>query len=263
MESLHFIYDGKTSDEMGLYIMRIDSSGGFVEVPFWGEAEIEEERYHNKLTPYYFSISYEPIEFTVQFVLADKYMQPKKWTPQERYKIGEWLAPNGYKPFQTSDDLGKIYYAMCVSPVNLHLLNTKGYIEVTFRTNSPFAWTTPIADTINLSDNTSTRIIELENRSNVLKYYYPQLEIELVNNETNVSLRNLSDGGRVFSFEELLPNEIVSVDNKNKLILSNNPLSNPFKKFNRNWFRLVKGINRIEITGQCIIRYRMQFPIAQ
>ena len=96
-----------------------------------------------------------------------------------------------------------------------------------------------------------------------MKYYKPKIEIELVNNNTDVSLKNLSNNGEIFSFTGLKPNEIISIDNENEFIKSNNQLSNPFSKFNRKWLKLVYGVNRLEVTGQCNIAVKSQFPIAQ
>lgn len=262
MESMYFIFDGVKSSDMGLYNVRIDE-GGFIETPYWGGANVDEERLKNRLTPYDYGLDLEPIEFSVQFALLDKDLKPRKWSPQERNKVARWLIGDRerYKAFQTSDDLGKFYYVKCVSGGNLNLMNTEGYTELTFRSNSCYAWSPTYIDNFNLGDNNTTQIIELENRSNVLKYYHPKVEIEFI--DTDVQIKNLSDGGRVFELKDLKSNEIVSIDNENQIMISNNPLSNPFSQFNRNWLRLVYGVNRLEVKGRCIIKIKSCFPIAQ
>lgn len=266
MESMFFIYDGIQSTQMGLYIMRIDHSG-FIETPYWGEVNIYEEKTRKKLTPYFYGIDREPIEFTVQFFLADEYMRPKKWTPQERYRIAKWLVQDTYKLFQTSDDLGKYYYAMAVSNTNLNLINSEGFIEVTFRTNSPFAWSPIYVQDFDLSNNTSSTIIELENKSNVLKYFRPKIEFELIGDTTDVQFKNLSNSGKIMKFEGLDKGEIISIDCENRIIKSNLVGSNPFAKFNigmkRYWLDLAYGINRIEVQGEIKLFIKSQFPIAQ
>ena len=267
MESQYFIYDGKTSTEMGLYNVRINHSG-FVETPLWGQTNIQEDTSRKRLTSYFYGVTREPIKFTVQFMLADENMQPKIWTPEERNRIAKWLVPNVYKKFQTYDDLSKQYYAMITNEVNLNLIGTKGYVELTFVTNSPFAWTEVYDDTFDLSDNITTRIIELENKSNVLAQYRPKLvEIELVNGETSVQLKNLTNGNKIMKFEGLTANETISIDCENEIMKSNLFGNNPFSKFNRGikryWLDLISGVNQIEVTGMCIIKIRSQFPIAQ
>lgn len=267
MESQYFIYDGKTSTEMNLYNVRINHSG-FVETPLWGGVNIQEDTSRRRLTSYFYGVTREPIEFKVEFALADEHFTPKEWTPEERYKIAKWLVPNGYKEFQTNDDLSKRYYAMITNDVNLNLVNTRGYIELTFRTNSPFAWTEIEDEVFDLSDNATTTTIQLENKSNVLEQYRPMLvEIELVGGEINVQLKNLTNDNKIMKFEGLTANETVSIDCENEIMKSNLFGNNPFAQFNkgikRYWLDLASGINNIEVTGKCIIKTRCQFPIAQ
>ena len=262
MESQYFIFDGIPSSEMDLYIMRIDHSG-FVETPYWGGAKIREERLKKNLSPYLYGVDRDPIEFTVQFVLADSNLQPKTWTPQERYKIARWLIHDTYKEFQTSDDLEKRYYAIAISDTNLNLINTQGYITVKFRTNSPFAWSDIETKEFDLSTNTTPTVVQIENKSNVAVIYKPKVEIQMMG-DTSVTLKNLSNNDKEFKFIGLRTDEIVSVDNENELILSNYPINiNPFANFNREWLELVEGVNQIEVSGRCKLWVRSQFPIAQ
>lgn len=264
MESMYFIYDNIKSSDMGLYNVRVEHSG-FIETPYWGEADIKQEILPNRLTPYDYGMEFQPIEFTLQFALADKNLQADEWTPLKRYEIARWLIGDRktYRPFQTSDDLGKIYYAKCISAGDLNLISTKGYVELTFITNSCYAWSPTYVETFNLSNNATSTIIELENRSNVLKHYRPKIEIQMAGS-TDVTLKNLSNGGKEFKFTGLRTDELVSVDNENELVLSNYPINiNPLANFNRGWLELVYGVNRIEIIGKCIVYVKSSFPIAQ
>ena len=262
MESMYFIFDGVKSSDMDLYIMQIDHSG-FIETPYIGSTDIKEEKIHNKTTPYFYGVDRENLEFTVQFVLMDKYGNPKKWTPQDRNKIARWLIHDEYKEFISSDDLGKRYMVIATSDSNLNLINTQGYVEVTFRCNSPYAWSPVYINSFDLSNNTTSTIIELENMGNVIKRYRPKLEIQMMG-DTSVTLTNLSDGGREFKLFDLRTDEIISIDNENEIILSNYPVNiNPLANFNRNWLELVFGVNQIKVIGRCKIWVKSCFPIAQ
>lgn len=263
MESMYFIYDGIQSSQMGLYNVRIEHSG-FVEVPYWGGTNIKESKSSKRLIPYFYGVERDCIEFTVQFMLADENLRPIKWTPEQRYKIAKWLVHNEYKEMIFSDNLGVRHYVICTSPANLNLINTEGYIELTFRSNSPYGWTGIYIGEHDIS-NEVTKIIQLENKSNVLKYYNPLLEIEFI--DTNVQLKNLSNAGKIMKFEDMTVGEIVGIDCENKIIKSNLFGSNPFSKFNvgmkRYYMDLVYGVNNIEVTGRCRLKIKSQFPIAQ
>ena len=261
MQSEYFLFDGVQSSEMGLYIVRFES--GFIQSPYIGGKSIKKQSRKNDVQQYFFGVEKESIEFTIQVALLDNNMQPREWTPQERFKIGKWLFHDTCKEFQTADDLGKRYYGIFTNDINTFTLNNEGYVELTFETNSNCAWSPTYIDEFDLSDNPTSTIKELENRSNVLKIYKPKMEIQLVNGETNISIKNLSNSGKTISFTDLIANELISIDNKNKIILSDMFGSNPFSKKNKNWLELVYGINSLEITGRCIITFKSIFPIAQ
>lgn len=257
MESEYFIFDNIKSTDMDVYIVRMDS--GLAKSPFFGGQGIEEKQTHSRITPYHFGTQKEPIQFTIQISPVDK-----KWTPQLRNKIGRWLIHDVYKPFQTSDDMGKYYYAICTEAPDFELANTLGYLEMVFRTNSAYAWSPVYIEEFNLLDNIAGTIIELENMSNVLKYYYPVVEIKVVEGTSEIKIENLSDGGRLFKFDGLVGNEVISIDNENEIMITANPIrDNIFSKFNRNWLRLVYGVNRLKVTGSCKLKFKLQFPILQ
>lgn len=267
MESMYFIFDGIKSSDMGLYIMRIGETG-FVQTPYWGGADIHESKNRKKVTPYFYGVTRNNLEFPpLQLVLCDKNMQPRKWTSDDRYRIAKWLCHDTYKEFISSDDLGKRYYVLAEAQTDLHLINTQGYMEVKFRCNSSYGFSPIYIDQFDLSNNIETATIELENKSNVVNYYRPIIEFELVDNCTDIQFKNLSNGGKTMRFEGLNPNEIVSIDCENEIIKSNMPNSNPFSKFNvdekKYWLDLVYGVNQIEVTSKCKLWVRMQYPIAQ
>ncbi|MDD4387579.1 MAG: hypothetical protein PHD15_07525, partial [Clostridia bacterium] len=92
--------------------------------------------------------------------------------------------------------------------------------------------------------------------------YYPEIEFELKDTNTDFKLQNITVGGEILEFQGLQQNEIVYVNNENKQILSNISGSYPITKcVSKQWLRLVYGINNIQITGKCILRTRMQFPL--
>lgn len=266
MQSEYFIFDGVKSIDMGIYLIRVSS--GMIQSPFFGGLSIEEERAKNKIVPYHYGVSKEPIEFTILISPIEK-----EWTPQLRNKVGRWLIQDKYKPFQTGDDMGKIYYAICTEAPNFELAMNLGYLELTFRTNSPYAWTMPYIESFNLLNNNTTTIIEIENKSNVLSYFYPKMEISLLQlngNATNtkqIKIKNLSDGGREFILginNDLVGNEVIGIDNENGIIKTGNQIhNNVFTKFNRKWLRFVYGVNRLEVTGKCQLSIKNQFPILQ
>ena len=256
MQSEYFIFDGiKSQDMEEMYLIRMES--GLVTSPFFGGQDVEEEWVGNRITPYDYGTQLNPIEFTIQISPLDK-----EWTPQIRNAIGRWLVHRDYKLFQTADDLGKYYYARCIEAPNFQLASNRGYLELTFRTNSAYSWSPIYIESFDLIDNVKTTTIELDNLSNINQNYKPKVEIEMVGS-TDVTLKNLSNGGKIFEFKDLFDGEIVSVDSENEEIVSSRVTSNPFAKFNGEWLELVYGRNAIQVSGKCRIRVKSQFPILQ
>ena len=255
MESKHFVYDGVKSKEMGIYIVRI--GGGGASSPFFGGQTPKEERLAKKLTPYVYGMDYTPIEFTLTLSPLDE-----EWTPKKREEIGKWLVTESYKPFQTDDDMGKVYYAMVTSAPDFTLFSQKGYIEVNFKTTSPYAWTLPRITEHSVPEGDGV-VLEWLNKSNISGLYYPEIEIELLGNNREIEVRNLSNGGKGFSIKDLHKHQTLAIDNENEFLKSSLEGDNLFKKFSGDWLGLVYGVNRIEVKGACKIWTRMQFPILQ
>ena len=254
MQSLYFIFDNIQSSDMGIYNVKVDT--GFANNPYIGNRDINEKILPNKNTPYFFGTTKDCIEFTITISPLEK-----KWDNKLRYDVARWLIKDEYKPLQFADDLTKIYYAICVGSEGLMTdHNYGGYVTLTFRTNSYHAWTTTYNQLLDLSGSDVNNII-LENKSNVVDFYYPEIEFELKDTNKNITLKNLSDTNREFKFTNLLENEKVYVNNERKEIISDIPSVYRLGNFNKNWLRLRYGQNNIEVTGKCILKVRSQFPI--
>ncbi|NFO24753.1 phage tail protein, partial [Clostridium botulinum] len=107
-------------------------------------------------------------------------------------------------------------------------------------------------------------IIEINNLSNISKYYYP--EIQVYSEDTSFKLVNLTNGGEEFIFNNIDKGESIYINNQMKQIESDKKdfkgnkvyrLSN----FNKNWFKLVKGINIIKVVGDVDVIFRCSYPI--
>lgn len=254
MINTNFTYDGITSESMGLSIVRVDS--GLPSVPYTSGKEILETHPNKSLYPYFFGVKHQPLQFTVTFSTLEKNMDSAKL-----YELANWLFQNKYKPFISLDNPSRIYYCIATNPVEFATNGLEeGYFTVDFRCRDGFGWTIPTVDIYDLSGITSSTPLQITNFSNVLDYYYPEVEFELQSTNTGVSLINNSDGGREFKFTGLTVGESVYIDNQKRVIVSD-VSSNRFDKFNKNFFRLKKGVNHISVTGKCILKIKMTFPV--
>lgn len=253
--STTFIFDNIKSSDMGLYNIRLDSGG--TSSPYISRQDIIEDEIINSHKPLLYGTRKRPIEFTLIFSTLEEEFNSKK-----RLEIARWLIHDEYKAFQTTDYLGKIFNVIAISDVEfIEFGSNKGYFEVTFRCDAPWAWSPTYVEYYDLSNNSSKTIITMENNSNVLRYYYPEIEFKLEGSSIGVTLKNLSDGGREFKFTGLKQGETIYVDNERNTIITDEINTYRISDFNKNWLRLVYGKNQIEVTGQCRIQTRMKYPL--
>ena len=92
-------------------------------------------------------------------------------------------------------------------------------------------------------------------------YYYPKLIIKL-RSGNQFSIKNLTDDGREFSFENLVYSAplTITVNNEHQII-ENDQNINLFDNFNFNFFRVKKGYNELIVTGDCLVYIDSEFPV--
>ena len=92
-------------------------------------------------------------------------------------------------------------------------------------------------------------------------YYRPNMVISIPGGNS-ISIENLSDGGRTFSFSKLPGSSSLEIyiDNKNQVITNNMDL-NLYPYFNMKFMRLVRGDNMLKIKGKATIKFVCEFPV--
>jgi len=250
-----FQFDSKKSTDFNLYLVNLET--GVKNVPYSVEREINEEKIRNNSIPYFFGINEQPLYFKVTL------FREEEWDYDTRIEITRWLFQDEYKPFISTDNNSIIYNCIIVDrPEKLLIGNITRMIELNFRCDAPWAWSPSFSTTYDLSDNTTTKTLQFENRSNIVKYCYPEIWIQSLDGGA-ISLKNYSDGGREFKFNNLQINETIYVNNQLKQIETDIPNIYRLSDFvGRNWLRLNYGINQIVVTGKCLIKTQMQYPIA-
>lgn len=245
---------------MGLSIVKIDS--GLFSTPLAGAKEIIKEKRKGKTTFFHYDTEHQPLQFSLTFSLLENFM-----TPEKKYEIAKWLFKDDFKEFQTTDDLSKVYHVIAINQVEFMSNGwEQGYFTIEFICDASHAWSKTFIESFDLSKNSASdrSVIELTNYSNVVDYVYPEVEFQLANSTKSISLKNLSDEGRTFRFEDLDIGERIYVDNDLQLIQTDNlDINKQFRlgNFNRKWLRLVYGTNRIEVQGGCYLKFRYKFPL--
>ena len=253
--STEFTYDGIKGSDRGLYLVKTNS--GMIESSFGYKKENKIEQINDNIFSYGFDT--EPLRFEI--TLAKIKEDDLLWDYKTRRDVVEWLFQDDYKPFVSLDNPEVIYYCKLIGDAKRFDNGLmQGYITLTMECNSPYAYSPSYIYTWDYS-NCKSNIIEIENLSNVKKYYYPEIEIEMVD-DTNVEIKNLSNAGEVFKIGILKQGEVIYIDNNMQRIESNLPNTYRLGNFNKNWLRLVKGYNLLKITGNVKISIRCCYPIS-
>ncbi|WP_019638999.1 phage tail domain-containing protein [Paenibacillus fonticola] len=136
--SLYFSYAGRVSAEFG--ILNVSLSGGMAEEPLASSREIYEVSVKGRDQPYFQGMEKDPLRFNVSFAFKNN------WDSQKLREVTRWLTEHDYyqELFFTNDigrDPERIYYALVVDdPTLVHNSLSQGYINLTFRCDSPYAY---------------------------------------------------------------------------------------------------------------------------
>lgn len=241
--SENFTFNGRNSLEFDLYLVKLDS--GINEQQMGLKRSITGSKQGNKNNRY--KDENEILTFEVSLA---KIEEPLEITLQDRIKINEWLFQDDYKELVFDNERDIVYYAKAIQINRSYNYMEQGYITITFECNSAYPCLRETIHYYEHSSVTNTTIVDVFNYSN-LEQVYPMIEFTL-SGTTTFSIKNLTDNGREFKFTELLDGETVSIDNQRKLIISDRNVSR-YSKFNKQWLRLLKGNNRLEISGNCTV----------
>lgn len=245
-------------DKFGIIAVDIDT--GMQETHFGVTQKIVEEKSPNTIKPFFYGVEREPFTFGMKFT------KQSRWTYDEKIEFARMLFQPFYQDLRSEEYPEVVYKVICVDePKKIFNGEDRGYITVQFRTDSAYAWSPLTIETFNVTgaSEESPYVLHVENKSNVVQWYKPEIEIQTVGN-TSFKMINLTDAGSEFIFTDIFDGETIYINNETKKVLSDEAYPNNYRldKFNKNWLRLAYGVNVLHITTDCIISFRMQYPMA-
>ena len=204
----------------------------------------------------------KPLEFELTFGANEDALNRN--IPFDRFDletIASWLTGrNGYKWLEIGQkDLESVRFRCIITDLKyLSGRHEPWAFTCKVSCDSPFAYTYPETFSYRVYGSLNFWFF---NRSTYNGYYYPKLNVSFVGG-TSINITNFSDGERVFSITGIQGGTelILNVDNENGVI-TNNLGINIYEHFNFNFFRLVRGDNRLEITGNALVGISCEFPV--
>ena len=246
-----FFFNGEKSVNKGVSIIKLSS--GFLPSPFLPSKEIHEEYIKGRDKPYYYGSSKRPIQLKLVLSCLDN-----EWTFEKRREIARWLNTKDYVEFYTINEPFKKYYVQYVGGVNLTTQSSMhGYLEVTLRCDSAYAYSSIYQDEYECLDNETS--IEFLNYGDC--DLLPEIWISKVDNG-DITIKNESHAD-VYDFKvtDLLHDEILYVNNENEQIITNIHDIYRYDKHNGTYLVLKRGNNKLTIVGKCKITFRYQNKI--
>lgn len=243
-----FVFNGVKSEDLGIHLIK--PSGGFLEGQFFAEREIVSEMIPGNHTPYIFGERRQPLRFSV-------HLSPLEgtWTSELKSLVSRWLNNGKFNEFYSTDDLNRRYFVTYIGSPTLHQSgNMQGWIEVEFLNIDCYV-RSPVHQQL-FEINNGYTIIEIENIGDTLTF--PKVWIRKIG-QGDLKIRSISDGGRTFEIRNLKNNEVIFVDNKNRMIETNIPDRYLYDQFNDNYLSLVYGVNRLEVIGNCKLKFEYQY----
>lgn len=256
-----FVFDDIDAYErFGIIVVKPDSSG-MIQMPFGVNREIIQEKVAGNPIPFFYGVDENQLPIKINIMKENG-----KWSTKERKEIIQWLFQKTYKPLISYDNPDIAYFVLIEGePQRYDTSLQEGYAELQFRSLAPWGYSYP-KSVLYYPKHTlinNNNIITIDNKSNVQKYYYPEIQFEILSG-TSFSVQNLSLQGETFEFTDLQTNEILYVNNNKKFIQSSLESNGIFRRdnFNGKWLRLIQGRNRLKIIGDVNLELRVQYPIS-
>lgn len=243
-----FTYNGVSCKEYDLMLGTISENKYQVGInidPIF-EKDSKNDRIH------YFGEDKKPLQFELSVFQKDgRYL-----TEDERMNIMQWLYKNKFCELAFEENLDIVYSCKPISKIKE--IDRGGLLGFTieFLCEYPYATTRAVNMYYNCSTN---KEFSIYNKANIDDYFY-NAEIEIITKTPDICIRNLSDNSRELTFSGLEEGEKIYIHNRKKEIISST-YRNRFSNFNRNFLRLVYGMNHFEAKGDFTLEINAKFPI--
>lgn len=252
--SSKFIFNGIHCDDMNVNLISFDSEI-FNKYGFDYSEEITMVK-NKRFSSYYLEEQSEADDITLCMVLSDIDNNAMTWDKTTLDSVLDWLIRDDFCSFVSEDDLDLVYYLKVIKVSKYFTYDMKGYIEVTFKPYSNYAYKR-VNKTITTDIETDFKFL---NRSNVDYKYNPILSIKNLGDTSNViTIKNLNNNTE-FTIKNLEANELVTVDCLMGTVFNENG-ENRLANCNREWITLTKGNNSFKILGKSEVKIDCQFPI--
>lgn len=263
-EGIHFYFgrnqgldNGFRSIDYGIINCQIDS--GMLEEPYIPPREIRETYVRGNPKPYFHGIDFRPIELHLTFGFESFHTG---FTPNDKNRalreLAYWLTKDYYVPFGI---IGKdtMFYVLYVGDSTLvHNALSQGYVELSLRTDAPWAYSELKTLSFNFDPDVETRVEFNNNGDLPIK---PEIWFQMPfikDGKGDFQIIKNTNDTTIFKFTDLLSQEQIYVHNEKEYIESINTVHYRYDNFNNNYLSLNRGKTQLLIKGASQLTMRYQ-----
>ena len=244
--ALSYQFNNIPSETFNLKISGVDASGTSSSMGS-SSMEILSQKIFRRPTPYLLGMTpAEVLSFDVEIISPEEidsetFQLIQKWMFSER-KYQKLLI---FQP-----DMANVYFN-CIfnDPQTIRIGNKIIGFTATVVCDSPFGY--EFEKSVNYTYTTATvdsNVIFYNSSNDTGNYLYPNFIITMNEFGGSVTITNSDDSNRVFQFLTMLPLEVITINNGNQTISSSTGLRR-LSNFNKNFMRLVPGLNHLRLQG--------------
>lgn len=256
-----FSFNGTPCEEFDL--MMYDVGGSLSEDDMFGSnVEILEEQVGRRWKPQFYGARFSD-KLAIELIFGVNQSRIDEGRFLSRYEINDittWLT--GHDEYMwleiNQTDMDHVRYRCMIT--ELSMINY-GLIPWAMRATAvcdgPYAYMHPIERTYAINGN---RTIDFTNESAYNGYYRPKLELTLPSGG-NFSITNENDNGRKFEFTNVPAGASKIYIDNDTFVITNDGGINIYPNFNYKFLRLVRGNNRLKVSGNGTLKIICEFPV--
>lgn len=196
----------------------------------------------------------------IQLVKIDRNANPLPISESDMFEINRWLfSHKQYKPLIV-DRKDVVYYGVFTKGSVNQNEAKQGYLTLEFQLSAPYGYA--VLQNSNVRVNGDKTVI-LKSKHNACLYNEIDIEFELADNETSITIENQTTG-QTMVFKELdstCRHVYVYNEGMKHPVSKTNPEVNLRNKFNRVFIHLAYGDNVIKIKGRGQVKFISQAKV--
>jgi phage-related protein len=256
----NFIFNGVPSENYNIQILKFEQGTSVEDSSAGGTTEIVSKWIYKKQKPYLFGTTQnQALEFDLTIGSKDGI------SAIDRSKISSWLlSKSTFLPFQIcQDDVEEIIFNVIFTTATYKYIGGLCFgMTLHGVCDAPWGFTTERSLSYSFAiDAIQDFDFDFYNDSDSSAYNYPKIEFTLNSLGSNFQIINYTDNDRTFLFTGLDAYENISIDNDLKVMTSSTGFYR-LSCFNKNWFRLLPGINSLHMSGG-IESFYMYYKLAR